>query len=216
MCRDMKAVRAAAVLALLASAPCVADEGLSHTRPEVIDDLSHLDPGKVVSASYLFDSVVTNGGSASRGKYIPRVRGFVDLDRDGHEDVIVSAPLSSFGTGGGSYWMYLWTNGNYRCIGEFGSNPGWIKVEDEPRDGNRRIWTWSHSSATSGSIGSVTIWRDGFVENGRLPITTAGDGGPTSIGSELMDSVERHATVPVRWEQSVTTNGVNRWVSSRP
>ena len=131
------------VLLALSFAPllCAAKDGLSHTKPEVIDDLSFLDPGKVVSAAYLFDSVVTNGGNASRGKYIPRNRGFVDLDKDGHEDVIISEPLSSFGTGGGSFWMYLWTNGNYRCIGEFGSHAGWIKVEDEPH-GHRRIWTW--------------------------------------------------------------------------
>ena len=37
--------------------------------------------------------------------------------------------------------MYLWTNGNYRCIDEFGGHLGWIKVEDEPH-GHRRIWTW--------------------------------------------------------------------------
>ena len=210
----MKALVTFALLAFFAITG-EATEVLSHTKPEVIDDLSFLDPGKVVSAAYLFDSVVTNGGIASQGKYIPRNRGFVDLDKDGHEDVIISEPLSSFGTGGGSFWMYLWTNGNYRCIGEFGSHAGWIKVEDEPH-GHLRIWTWWHSSCSSGSIGCVTVWSNGFVEKGQLPITTAGDGGPSSIGSELMDSVCRHATVPVRWEQSVTTNGINTWVSLAP
>ena len=213
----MKVIRVIALLALsFAALLCAAKDGLSHTKPEVIDDLSILDPGKVVSAAYLFDSVVTNGGIASQGKYIPRNRGFVDLDKDGHEDVIISEPLSSFGTGGGSFWMYLWTNGNYRCIGEFGSHLGWIKVEDEPRNGYRRIWTWWHCSGTSGTIGCVTVWSNGFIEKGQLPITTAGDGGPSSIGSELMDSVNRHATVPVRWEQSITTNGVNKWISLSP
>ena len=212
----MKVIRTIALLALsLVAIRCEANNALSHTKPEAIDDLSVLDPGKIVSAAYLFDSVVTNGGDASRGKYIPRNRGFVDLDKDGHEDVIISEPISSFGTGGGSFWMYLWTNGNYRCIGEFGSHPGWIKVEDEPH-GYRRIWTWWHSSCSSGMIGCVTIWSNGFVEKGQLPITTAGDGGPSSIGSELMDSVHRHATIPVRWEQSVTTNGVNKWISLSP
>lgn len=212
----MKVIRTIALLALsLGAIRCEANNALSHTKPEVIDDLSVLDPGKIVSAAYLFDSVITNGGNPCRDKYIPRNRGFVDLDKDGHEDVIISEPLSSFGTGGGSFWMYLWTNGNYRCIGEFGSHAGWIKVEDEPH-GYRRIWTWWHSSCSSGTIGCVTVWSNGFVEKGQLPITTAGDGGPSSIGSELMDSVHRHATVPVRWEQSVTTNGVNKWISLSP
>lgn len=212
----MKVFRVIAILVVsLAAIRCDANDALSHTKPEVIDDLSILDPGKIVTAAYLFDSIVTNGGNSCRGKYIPRNRGFVDLNKDGHEDVLISAPLSEFGTGGGSFWMYLWTNGNYRCIGEFGSHPGAIRVEDEPRNGDRRIWTWWHCSGTSGTIECLTIWKDGFVEKGRLPITTAGDGEP-SIGTALMEAIERHATVPVRWEYSVTTNGVNKWVSFSP
>ena len=65
----MKVIRTIALLALsLVAIRCEANDALSHTKPEVIDDLSILDPGKVVSAAYLFDSVVTNGGDASRGK----------------------------------------------------------------------------------------------------------------------------------------------------
>jgi len=89
-----------------------------------------------------------------------------------------------------------------------------VTVEDEPRYGYRRIWTYWRSSGTSGSIESVTISRDGIYERGRLPITTAGEGDP-SVGSSIMEAIERHATVPVRWERSVTRNGINAWIPYR-
>jgi len=207
-----KSIRFGALLAVSLCEVVLADE-ITHVNPVVIDDLAILEPGKVVSATYLFDSVVTNGSERILFKddYISRRRGFVDLNKDGHEDVILSSPKSEFGTGGGSFWIYLWTNGNYRCIGEIESHPDCIRVEDEPRDGLRRIWTYWHSSGTSGSVACTTIKHDGIWESGRLPITFAGEGDP-SVGRSLMDAINRHATVPVRWEHSMTTNGINRWV----
>lgn len=206
-----KSVRLAVLLTVSFCDVVLADE-ITHINPVIIDDLATLEPGKVVSAAYLFDSVVTNGSVRILFKddYVPRRRGFVDLDKDGHEDVILSAPMSQFGTGGGSFWIYLWTNGNYRCIGEIGSHPDCIQVEDEPRDGLRRIWTYWRSSGTSGSVACTTINHGGIWESGCLPITFAGEGDP-SVGRSLVDAIDRHAIVPVRWEYSVVTNGVISW-----
>ena len=109
------------------------------TKATVIDDLSVLgSSGDIATPDYLFGTVVTNEMYDATGTnqnywtknpYVERYRLFVELNQDGHEDVILSAPINQSGTGGLTYGVYLWTNGNYVCIGDIGGHLGSIKVE---------------------------------------------------------------------------------------
>ena len=100
------------------------------TKATVIDDLSVLGfNGSIATPEYLFETVVTNEMYDASGTnqnywtkdpYDERYRIFVELNQDGHEDVIMSDPLSQRGTGGHAFNVYLWTNGNYVSIGDVG------------------------------------------------------------------------------------------------
>ena len=121
------------------------------TKATVIDDLSVLgSSGDIATPDYLFGTVVTNEMYDATGTnqnywtktpYVERYRLFVELNQDGHEDVILSAPINQSGTGGLTYGVYLWTNGNYVCIGDIGGHLGSIKVE-HINELTRIIWTY--------------------------------------------------------------------------
>lgn len=209
----MNNIRVIVLLAFAGLAGTGEAEVARRVRPVVIEDCCCLNTDGILSPAYLFDSVVTNMGARAlhKGPYISRLRGFVDLDLDGHEDVLLSAPECSRGTGGLGFDLFLWTNGNYRCIGDLGGDPSNIRVEDEP-DGHRRIWSYWHCSCRTGSFANVTVWRNGWIEKGQLPVSFATDEGEPSIAAALEQAIHRHATVPIRWERSVTVNGTNVWV----
>ena len=73
----------------------------------------------------------------------------------------MSAPLSQRGSGGHVFNVYLWTNGNYVCIGDVGGHLSSLHVEhiDEC---TRVIWTYSHGSCQSGAIGTFMPRRQRF------------------------------------------------------
>lgn len=109
------------------------------TKATVVDELTTLYCERRVSTpEYLFNTVVTNGMYDPLAKtsnwryssiYDERYRCFVDLNQDGHEDLIISEPTMQRGSGGLSYGVYLWTNGNYRAIGSIGTHPAFLYVE---------------------------------------------------------------------------------------
>lgn len=191
------------------------------TKATVIDDLSVLGmKDDIVTPDYLFNTIVTNGMYDATGtnrnywtkdQYVERYRLFVELNQDGHEDVILSEPISQRGTGGLSYGVYLWTNGNYVCIGDIGGHLESIHVE-HINELTRIIWTYSHSSCQSGAIGTFVIedWR--CVDNRHCHIELGDEGQkPSTVGRQLLDIIKKTATVPLRIEKSVTKDGKVRW-----
>lgn len=177
-------------------------------EPEVIESCCVLRSNGLCSARYLFDSVVTNVYSAtSNDCYVARERGFVDLNGDGHEDVILSEPVTSRGTGGLVYGVYLWTNGLYKCMGDVFGN--WIRVERTPQ-GSTAIWSYSHCSACSGSFCRAALAPYGTFEETHLALDWAEEG-ESCIARSLDEAIMKHATVPIRWEISRTVNGTNVW-----
>ena len=213
---------AATVVASLACMTSYADyPKYDTTKAAVIDDLSVLGvKDAVATPEYLFDTIVTNwmydatgtnGNDRAKAQYVERYRIFVDLNQDGHEDVIMSAPISQRGSGGLSYDVCLWTNGNYVCIGDIGGHLGCIHVEhiDEC---TRVIWTYSHSSACSGAIGTFVV-RGWSCRDNRCCHVELGDEGrePPTVGSQLLDIIAKTATVPLRIEKSETKDGKISW-----
>ena len=191
------------------------------TKATVIDDLSVLgSSGDIATPDYLFGTVVTNEMYDATGTnqnywtknpYVERYRLFVELNQDGHEDVILSAPINQSGTGGLTYGVYLWTNGNYVCIGDIGGHLGSIRVE-HINELTRVIWTYSHSSCQSGAIGTFVVegWR--CVDHRHCHIELGDEGRtPPTVGRQLLDIINKTATVPIRIEKTETKDGKVRW-----
>ena len=191
------------------------------TKATVVDDLSVLGfNGSIATPEYLFDTVVTNemydvSGTnrnyRTKDPYVERYRIFVELNQDAHEDLIMSAPLSQRGTGGHVFNVYLWTNGNYVCIGDVGGHLSSLHVEhiDEC---TRVIWTYSHCSCQSGAIGTFIV-RGWHCLDNRCCLIELGEKGrnPPTVGWQLLDIIAMTATVPLRVEKSETKDGKVSW-----
>ncbi len=192
------------------------------TKATVIDDLSCIRSGDAIATpEYLFDTIVTNefydaNANHERTKrksypYVERYRCFVDLDQDGHDDVILSDPICQRGTGGLSFAVYLWTNGNYIAIGEIGTHPGFLYVE-HVNEYTRTIWTYWRSSGNSGSIGAMQIKGRYKTCSNFIAVDLGSEGDtPTTIGMDIYDLIRTKATVPIRTETSYTTNNIITW-----
>ena len=191
------------------------------TKAAVVDELSVLYwPDKIATPEFLFNTAITNGYYSPTAHtsdwrranyYDERYRCFVDLNQDGHDDLIISEPTMQRGSGGLSYGVYLWTNGNYRAIASIGCHPATLRVEhiDETR---RVVWTYWHSSGCSGTISALRVSSQNNVDESRIFVDLGYDGQePQTVGHELYDAIRRRATVPIRTEISCTTNGVVRW-----
>lgn len=192
------------------------------TMATTIDSLACLGAkNDIATPEYLFETVVTNvwfdasgtnRDDRTQSQYIERYRLLVDLNQDGHEDVIMSEPISLRGSGGLSYVVYLWTNGNYVCIGETGGHLERIRVEHID-DSTRIIWSYSHCSAGSGSIGTFVVrgWQCHDSRTCHIELSGDGQAQPT-VGSQLLDIIDKTATVPIRIEKSQTKDGKVRWL----
>lgn len=191
-------------------------------KATIIGDLNGLYTyGAIATPEYLFETIVTNemfDASAGRERtervrrpYVERYRCFVDLDQDGHDDVILSNPICQQGTGGLSFGVYLWTNGNYIAIGEIGTHPGFLYVE-HVNECTRTIWTYWNSGGGTGSIGAMRITGRYRADCSYLFVDLCNDGDPTStIGMDIYNLIRAKASVPIRMETSFTTNGLIRW-----
>ena len=191
------------------------------TKATVVDNLRVLGfNGSIATPEYLFNTVVTNemydvSGTNrnywTKDPYVERYRIFVELNQDEHEDVIMSAPLSQRGTGGHVFNVYLWTNGNYVCIGDVGGHLSSLHVEhiDEC---NRVIWTYSHGSCQSGAIGTFIV-RGWHCLDDRCCHVELGEEGrkPPTVARQLLDIIAKTATIPLRVEKSETKAGKVRW-----
>ena len=211
-----------AVLAGLAITGVFADSPKPDTtKATVVDDLSVLGfNGRIATPEYLFDTAVTNGmydvsgtnrNYWTKDPYAERYRIFVELNQDEHEDLIMSAPLSQRGTGGHVFNVYLWTNGNYVCIGDVGSHLSSLHVEhiDEC---TRVIWTYSHGSCQSGAVGTFIVRGWHCLDNRYCHVELGEEGrNPPTVGRQLLDIIAKTATVPLRVETSETKDGKVRW-----
>ena len=215
-CAFMAAIMTLVDLGIAASVP-----KLDAANEAMVDELATLYRERRVSTpEYLFNTVVTNEMYDPSAKtsdwryssvYDERYRCFVDLNQDGHEDLIISEPTMQRGSGGLSYGVYLWTNGNYRAIGSIGTHPAFLYVEHIDCT-QRTIWTYWHSSGISGSIGAFRVSSSGFATETHIDVDLGGEGRVTpTIGSELYELIRRKANVPIRTEISCTTNNVVRW-----
>lgn len=211
-----------AVLAGLAITGVFADSPKPDTtKATVVDDLSVLGfNGRIATPEYLFDTAVTNGmydvsgtnrNYWTKDPYAERYRIFVELNQDEHEDLIMSAPLSQRGTGGHVFNVYLWTNGNYVCIGDVGGHLSSLHVEhiDEC---TRVIWTYSHGSCQSGVVGTFIVRGWHCLDNRYCHVELGEEGrNPPTVGRQLLDIITKTATVPLRVETSETKDGKVRW-----
>lgn len=196
---------------------------INTTKAMVIEEMENLYCGeRLVTPEYLFDTVVTNRmydpeANASDWRrssaYDERYRCFVDLDQDGHDDVILSAPSMQRGSGGLPFNVYLWTNGNFRAIGSIGTHPAFLHVEHVD-SAKRIIWTYWKSNRCSGTISEFPVSTAGYARETSLDVDLEiGDEGTTTVGQELYETILRKATVPIRAEISVTENGKVQWRS---
>lgn len=186
---------------------------LKRLEPTVLDPAECLAMSGLLSPAYLFDSIVTNDyeNSVFKGAYFSRNRGFVDLNGDGHEDVLLSDSESQRGTGGLCYNVCLWTNGFYRCVGEVGGSG--FRVERQS-DGSAVIWSYWHSSCRTGCFCCSVLDSWGkFSEKGSIPVDWSDDF-DHCFAKALEDAIRQYAVVPIRWEYSETTAGTNVWVAT--
>lgn len=191
------------------------------TKATVVDNLSVLGfNGRIATPEYLFDTAVTNemydvSGTNrnywTKDPYVERYRIFVELNQDEHEDLIMSAPLNQRGTGGHVFNVYLWTNGNYVCIGDVGGHLSSLHVE-HINECTRVIWTYSHSSCQSGAIGTFIVNRWRCRDNRCCHVELGEEGrNPPTVGLQLLDIIAKTATIPLRVEKSETKAGKVRW-----
>lgn len=188
--------------------PILPDE--NRIAPVIIEDDCVLGCDGVASPSYLFESAVTNAFAQywSKDAWIERERGWVDLDNDGIDDLILSDPYSSGGTGGLGYTVYVATNGLYRAIGTIGGHRSTFGVEDRGSLG-RIIWTYSHSSCCTGSFCWLQIYESETTDSGRIAVYVLD--GEDSLGHDIGAAIRKWATVPIRWEISHTEDGKVSW-----
>lgn len=175
------------------------------TRAIVIPSDCSLAMSEKMTREYLLQSAITNISPTADSVYDERICGFVDLNNDGVDDLILSNPLSQEGTGGNGYALILAEHDHFRHIGDIAGNDIFVEcAKDEPTT----VWAYSHSSASSGSILATVIEYDGrLILTGRIPVVLH----KGSIGMKLLDEINSRATVPVVWKQSKTVKGIVHW-----
>jgi hypothetical protein len=98
----------------------------------------------------------------------------LDFNGDTNSDLVISESVSLGGTGGLIYNLYLGIGSNqYRHLDRFLAG-----VMSLDTNGNRRIlWSYSHSSAGSGTIQHRSLDRKGRLEVSPALMIYPGDGG---------------------------------------
>lgn len=161
--------------------------------------------------------------SDKEGGYDERWRVIADLDGDGHSDMLLSEPLSTFGKMGGAWGVYLWRKGDFQWVGSVTAHPLAIAFE---RDRDRfqrdekdlfyvRIWTYLRDS---GSEGGLCYYRVGphSVQRAEGLTIYPGDGG-SDLGRAIYSAVMQHSDIPFRLERSQTDNKGNlTWKKQKP
>lgn len=152
-------------------------------------------------------------GAWHSGAYSERLRILVDFDFDGHDDMILSEPLQNFGTGGGCWTVYHWTNGTYQAIGDVGAHRTAWSIEKDPQEGYVRFWYYWHSSARTGMLGYDEIEPTRIGRKEKLYLTFDDD--ENCLASKLYKAALGDHGVKYRFEASATTNGVVTWRAAK-
>ena len=147
-------------------------------------------------------------------------RFIADFNNDGLNDMAISEEENYFGTGGGSWGLFLQTtNGMYRGAGSFGSyaNLNSIRIEFL-RDHDNVAHLWSYSSSGGGQylISCQQINNKGNLSWGSNILCFMWDGiEGDSLSNRIFNEIfgEPHE-VPIRFEYSNSTNALGQavWV----
>lgn len=214
-CESMIFLSSALVLIALCMSGCQYNRKLAtitneEDAPVVIDSDCGIHPDKLVAPDYLFDFAITNAYQCNLypNPWIERARGWVDLNNDGVDDLILSEPFSSGGTGGLGFQVFFATNGLYRAVGSIGGHLSTIRVEKREYLGCV-IWSYSHCNCCTGSFCWLEIDESGYTQSGRVAVYIPD--GEDSFGHDLDKIIRKWATVPIRWEVSHTENGIVSW-----
>ena len=126
-----------------------------------------------------------------------RLYGEVDLTGNGLKDIIISETLGRSGRGGLSWTVYLCiaTNQYQEANAGIFGNP--LALEDDNWEG-KRIWTYWHSSGTSGSVWYLQFDCQGAGKLSPLLDINPGDAG-TGIGQCVYGAIFNQDTlIPMR------------------
>lgn len=138
-----------------------------------------------------------------------RYRMLADFNCDGLQDMALSDEISTYGTGGIGFTIYLRnSSGIYKKYDRIGTPLGIISIECNWQ--NPRIWSYWHLSAASGIISYCEVTDSGLYNCGGMEIYP-GDGG-TVIGNSIMDAVFDNSDSEIKIQRSKTTDGAVEWV----
>jgi len=113
-----------------------------------------------------------------------------DLNGDGINELILSQPGSSRGTGGLGYNLYLGIGRDrFRKLDDVIANCFAVEVFGE----TKYLWSYTHSSCCTGFIECRCIDSKGELSKSSLAIRP-GDGG-TEIGNGILDSIFNDKTI---------------------
>ena len=157
-------------------------------------------------------------GDKEPGAFAERFRITADLDGDGRDDLILSEDIRTFGTGGGTWTVYLSRPAGFDEVGTITAHPGAVSIEPDHDAIQRqekdriyvRIWTYWKSSGREGSLYYYRVGPSGVFDGGRLTIYP-GDGG-SELGRGVYEAVFKHSEIPLRVEKSSTdAKGTVTW-----
>lgn len=136
-------------------------------------------PEKVRTRAELLASVQEPGRSPLR--YMCEV----DLNSDGTNDLILSESVSMGGTGGLVYNLYLGLGDNrFGFLDRFLAGVMAIEIVGE----TKRLWSYSHSSAGSGTVEYRYFDRKGVFQRSSPMEILAGDGG-SEMGNAVFAAI---------------------------
>ncbi|MEO0454226.1 MAG: hypothetical protein AAFY98_08830 [Verrucomicrobiota bacterium] len=131
------------------------------------------------------------------------------MDKDGDKDLLVSTDTKLFGTSGGNWDVYLYTD-KYEKIGSIFAHPKAISFEQDIWDLDRasendsstgfvRIWVYLKSNGRSGTLGYYVV-RKNSVDDIRSISVYVGDPADTEdFGSNIYSSIFSSSPMPYEY-----------------
>ena len=154
--------------------------------------------------------------------YSERFRLIGDLNFDGTEDMILSSPIDSFGTGGGTWQVFLVSNAVYQCIGEVGGFVDYIIPEicydrNFGKLDSKKVQIWSVWRSGGGMYSIVSNVINGNKLSRRFQLDVFSWDGRETIDGSLLRAIHRHKDGEVKWraESSNTESGKVTWSSCK-
>ncbi len=138
-----------------------------------------------------------------------RLRILGDFNFDGLEDMALSDDISTYGTGGIGFTVYLKdSNTQFYKVGRIGGSPHTIAIERHYK--YPRIWTYWHMSAASGILSYCEITDTGLSVPYGIDVYP-GDGG-TKIGNGILKAVTTNSDAILHIQKSKTVDNIIQWV----